>query len=349
MLDQVINLVEKAIRLPEISEAHCVHALIEQASCQACVQVCPQQAWQLDDDSLGLDTERCDGCGLCSAVCPQQAIQPSYTPVLRHWQGRLSAWCACEKTEINPGPHRIPCLYALSLQTLLKLYRQGCSQFFMSCGDCKSCSRGAAPAINERLEPLNQALLQRGYRTIELCELTPERWQALYAQTSDYQNPVHLSRRQFLRRSIGQATEAGMQQAGLSDESCSSNLGELLPKGSVGGDLPYVPILDESRCNGCDACIKLCPHDVIQYQDDCYQIKAERCSGCQICVDVCDQSALTIQYWQPATQTTISLRSGRCRACGVLFHYPNKTSPARELCRICRDSQHYKALYQIYD
>ncbi len=348
MLDKVIDLVEKAIHLPQISEERCVHALIEQANCQACVQVCPQQAWQLDDDSLGLDTERCDGCGLCAAACPQQAIQASDAPVLRHWQGQLSAWCACEKTEASPGPYRIPCVHALSLQTLLKLYRQGCQQFFVSGGDCQNCPRGIAPHISERLKPLNQALEQRGYWAIEWHELRFEDWQTLYAQTRDYQNSTRLNRRQFLRRSIGQVADAGIQQVGL-EETSPAAFGELLPESNAEASWPYVLSLNEDRCNGCDACVNLCPQKAIQWREECYRIEAKRCSGCQMCIDVCDQLALTMQYWQPSTQTVIPLYSSRCRACGVLFHYPNKSSPARELCRICRGRSHYKALYQVYD
>lgn len=50
--------------------------------CQACIQVCPEQALRLDDDpsgtpsrrTLGLEHERCTGCGLCVDVCAPQAI-----------------------------------------------------------------------------------------------------------------------------------------------------------------------------------------------------------------------------------------------------------------------------------
>ena len=353
MLKDIVASLVKTTRLPEITGERCVYALFEQANCQACVQVCPQQAWRLDDDSLGLDTERCDGCGLCTAACPQQAIQPSFTPVLRRWQDEPSAWCVCEKTALGPGPHRIPCLHAISLQTLLKLYRQGCRQFIVSCGDCEQCLRGQAPRLDERLKPLNQALQQRGYPPIELHQLAPEHWQTRYAQTRDYQNPASLNRRQFLRRSAGQAAKASIEQAGLSDESRLPNLGELLPSADSvpSGHLswPYVPVLDESRCNGCDACLRLCPHDAIQNRGDHYHIEPQRCSGCGICADACDQNALTVQQWQAAPQTDIALRSGHCRACGAAFHYPSRQDLADDLCRICRQTRHYKALYQVHD
>ena len=65
---------DQALVLPEILAERCVHSRLETASCQACVDSCPQGAWVLDDASLGINTETCDGCGLCAAACPQAAI-----------------------------------------------------------------------------------------------------------------------------------------------------------------------------------------------------------------------------------------------------------------------------------
>lgn len=63
-----------AARLPELLAERCVHSLIEQATCRRCVDACPTGAWVIDDERLGIDPDRCDGCGLCAPACPQAAI-----------------------------------------------------------------------------------------------------------------------------------------------------------------------------------------------------------------------------------------------------------------------------------
>ena len=63
-----------AARLPELMAERCVHSLIEQATCRRCVDACPTGAWVIDDERLGIDPARCDGCGLCAPACPQAAI-----------------------------------------------------------------------------------------------------------------------------------------------------------------------------------------------------------------------------------------------------------------------------------
>lgn len=55
---------------------------------------------------------------------------------------------------------------------------------------------------------------------------------------------------------------------------------------------------DPARCNGCDACVKLCPMD-IRIPD--YILHGERvlsteCSLCQTCISVCPQDALKLSF-----------------------------------------------------
>ena len=58
--------------IPQVNTDRCVHRKIEISSCSGCVDICPHSAWNLDDESLSINTMACVGCGLCVPVCPVQ-------------------------------------------------------------------------------------------------------------------------------------------------------------------------------------------------------------------------------------------------------------------------------------
>lgn len=129
--------------------------------------------------------------------------------------------------------------------------------------------------------------------------------------------------------------------------------GQLLPT-TESDDVhwPWVTSLDESRCNGCDACAKLCPTPALQLsQDDeesAYQLDPRHCTGCGICTAVCDLQAITISSWSVSADSTIKLVEKECTACGSTFHLPRNNSQSQSAyCRICRKHNHNSKLFQV--
>ena len=146
-----------------------------------------------------------------------------------------------------------------------------------------------------------------------------------------------INRRQFLRKALTFSAEQSMA------------LPVALPL------IPFVPTFSVAKCNGCDACVQLCPHQALQLEkrDDgqalAYQIQAERCTGCGICVDVCERDAVEVRPMEQATSgEAIPLVQARCKACGSRFHYPADGNPARQYCRICAQTNHHRQLFQVY-
>ena len=110
----------------------------------------------------------------------------------------------------------------------------------------------------------------------------------------------------------------------------------------------WAPRIDGARCNGCDACLHACAHDALKLapKSRAYVIDAAACTGCNACVDACDRAAVRVTAGAVVEQWRIVLAEGRCRACGAVFHRPER-GEAPSLCPVCETSGHHRSLYQV--
>ena len=335
--------------LPTVIAERCVHTQLTQASCRACIDVCPVKAWVIDDEFLGIDTEACDGCGLCAAACPQGAIIfRQALPVLS--ENCTSALFACEKAGVNGIDGIIPCLHTLGLQELLRLYRSGTRQLSIATGDCESCTRNGVLNFPNLLEQLNDLLGSRNLATITLQVTDREQWNR---QLQTFSKPV-LSRRDFFRKAAASSMTVGMNLAGLGEEPAFIPPGKILPRTRQNDVVPFTPRIDPEKCNGCDACARLCSQGAITLSSSGdnlqYRIDAECCTGCAICQDICNQKAVSIDHWRPQAQFILPLIVHQCRACGAPFHLSAmRTSSSDDLCVVCLNTNHTRNLYQVIE
>lgn len=338
MLDEAMG------KLPAADPERCVHAHAEVASCQRCVDACPRDAWVLDEEELGLDTARCDGCGLCVAHCPEGALSLSgVSPPVSI--GKASIVIACERTQRDRQDWRLPCVHAVSLEQLTLLYRAGLRRISLDTADCPSCPRNDAAGMAHRVALVNRVLSQRSLPVIDLidrsADMPSRRTRSVHGDVAEAQ----VSRRGFFRRVMGAAAEL------QSDDGNQGwrPPGEFLAPVERGELALAVPVIDPARCNGCDACVRICPHEALTLAPDrdAYLVSAESCTGCRLCIDVCDQHAVDVTECAVLEHLQVPLQERACRSCGARFHRPGCAAGNQLLCHVCSQVNHQRNLFQV--
>jgi len=348
--------------LPEIDADACVYAIFNQANCKACVDACPRQAWVLDDNALGLDTDACDGCGLCVPACPSGALHIHFPWIIRKLGKQQIALLACEYSDINEDTGTLPCIHALGLRQLLLLYNAGIKHLLVETAECGKCCRNLQPDIHpdihHRLAQLNSLLRERNKPAMKIFQRSSKLWKTIFNSDDVSNQGPQVPRRNFLRGAIQlqQIQQLLSVTTPLNDPKyLTIPAGQLLPiVENTEFHWPYSPQLNENRCNGCDACIKLCPTDALQLIQDentsttGYKLDPASCTGCGICTTVCELQAISVNSQSLSTARIISLSEKQCTACGNNFHVPqNSTQSKISLCRICQQHNHNRNLFQV--
>jgi ferredoxin len=338
-------------QVPEVDGERCVHGRSPSAGCRACVAACPTGAFVLDEDMLGIRESGCDGCGLCRPVCPERAIALPFTPLLRSDRDeRLALFARCERAG-GDGPGEVACIHALGRADLEKLEKRRLTLVALFAGDCSACPRGPGgeqghPSADQLVVSYNAFRAARGLAMLELRRVDDDAgWRAALARFPEPAERVDPSRRRLLAAFRGS----------LDDSRIDARPTE--PAAERGADWLYYhrPQLDAAACNGCDACVNICPHGVLALHRGgatglSYVIDPTGCTGCGLCRDVCAPQAIAILGLGRLEQARLPLGEGKCYKCGVPFHRPaRQPHAAAGLCRICADKDPTSKLYQVYD
>lgn len=340
---------ETESRLPSIDAERCVHALAPKARCRACADACPREAWLLDEDGLGLDTEACDGCGLCAPVCPQAAITFAWSPALRPARGGRFAYAACERAAEREEAGVLACLHTLGVRALAELWLKGVRRLRVAHADCASCPRNVQNGLAAAAAELIRLTSDRGLEPLEI-----ERVSSLADWRSERDEAANMSRRglfDVLLRPAHAVAEGADPEAG---DATALAADARLPRAATARIARRVPQIDAALCEACDACVGICPHSVIALVREPaeaarYEVDGTRCTDCGLCVDVCAAGAIRIAQWADARPPPVPLGLSQCKACGIVHHATKARKSEVELCRICATTGHHRKLFQVIE
>lgn len=57
-----------------------------------------------------------------------------------------------------------------------------------------------------------------------------------------------------------------------------------------------LPVIDETACTGCGACIEVCPPKALSMKQEKALLEKEFCEECGFCAAECPVSAITIPF-----------------------------------------------------
>lgn len=343
------------------------------SDCHLCVKSCPVQSIDLSGGVHVLND--CTGCGVCLTVCPVSAFDlngAAAGQLLSQVASRLrespSLSITCEQSVNAASADLIlPCLARLDETILLGALALGAQEVYLTRGPCEKCPYPEAmPRYRRmlgRIRTWGQALPGSSERIIEEREGTRgkhKRWKTVGPDRRAFFTWVRSEGMQLMASFLddfSQAFQGRGSTRGTSLPLRNRLLPHFLKKFEVeDGEVPYDPegpfaqlLLDEVKCNACEACVQICPTGAIERGggEETFRltVDASRCVNCALCLDACIPNALT--YRQGLSLKVVASKDQqillekayrRCGRCEVQFLADGEAEP-HDLCSTC----HYLA------
>lgn len=193
------------------------------------------------------------------------------------------------------------------------------------------------------LRSFNQLLASRGLPQMMMRRGAPTKAaEARIKRARD--EAIEVAPRRSLLRGMGQAP---------APTSGSAALAELQAIRAKAPDALFaaVPVIDAKTCTGCDACLQICPREVLTQINDSkgdtyYHIDPPACDACGLCEDLCLFGAIRLATMVNAP-ADIPLTTWVCSACGVPARAPKVQRREPGLCDICKTNGQHKKLFQV--
>lgn len=60
--------------------------------------------------------------------------------------------------------------------------------------------------------------------------------------------------------------------------------------------MAHSPVVDATKCNGCEKCVDVCSVEIFEMNEDKAEVvNPEECIGCKSCIEICKKHAISIR------------------------------------------------------
>lgn len=345
----------------QIHPERCIHFFSPRASCQKCVQFCPNHSIRIQDGAVTV--ENCDGCGRCIQACPHNVFEMDFSHALT-LSGEGPLLIGCSKLELSDQPVLSSgCLQQYTwLQLAILVQRFGEVVLFAESNLCNKCSLDWFPE--------GQLMLMERYGLHEYAQhVHIIRERKIFEEYLHNHCTEHNPRREYMKNqleNIKSAAEKYTKQSisgyleafrdtvtpgqALAFEKTQSHallLHELYENTHALDVSETIPLqsLANAACRFCGICEKLCPWEALAIiEEDGKAALAHHdvlCARCGVCIDICPENGLhwdhglTIQdIASPHWRMLAEGNARTCQHCGEKF-YP--LTEDQVLCVICQN------------
>lgn len=279
-----------------VDRSRCLRHRYNKSACARCMDACVTGAVSFSPEGLSIGGNECTACMRCVAVCPTEALcvegftlQQAISDLRRADKPVLGCWRDRGACSHAGGP----CLGFLSREHLVALPVLLGRPIQLNMTQCAGC--GNAHVIDEIASSIH-----------EIEGITA----ACTSGELDYED-IRTSRREFFRMLRGGSVRA-VQGFATASQECGSNGSfskKALPykrqllnhaytqaSGTVRERLKgcYVQVRIGTSCNGCMACVAMCPTGALSKGDRALGFDTFSCSGCMLCEEFCKAGAISI-------------------------------------------------------
>ncbi len=319
-----------------IVKDRCVAVRNRNATCRACVHVCPNAVIDVAANDITFEFSSCTGCGACIAVCPTEAII-GLSPTDADLSARLedstkandgACVIACarisSKRQADPARYaEVPCLSRLDEVTLLEAVAHGAASVELVDGVCSTCKyRDGIPHLDVTVAEANGLLEVQGSEVrVERSSAFPDA-----VLVEDASGLFGSTRRGFFSDAVGAAKETALvaakatieQELGLKQAEVA--IGERLRVGA-GGSLPILAMKRHMRALDALDAINGEPDDreVTSRMFADVSLDLSRCNACGMCAVFCPSGAMKRDEAKKASDPLkhIEFLACECVNCGM--------------------------------